>query len=336
MKQFVLYVFLLFAWVCHAQTYIPEDYKKAIRYGAKSMVTIRVIDDTGIPVQNADVLVAFNISSGRSTGTKRKGKTDSDGLFSAKGKTTDSVFVLVSNENYYDSHYEYYAATRDPDRLKDNCWLPWNPTIQIVLRKIRNPIPMYVTTFTKNKIPLDTDLGFDCKYKDFIPPFGKGVIADFNIRITAITNIMYDNACQITFLPKDTDGGFIKKEKVKDSFYLSEYNAPTIGYESFSIRHTTPFHGSLPNSDTLSDNEYLIFRSRIIRDQNNLIISANYGKIYGKLDYWFSKKENGGYIAFTYYFNPNANDTNLEFTADYRDNLFGKDNWEFHNPILLP
>lgn len=336
MKHILLSVLVCVAFICHSQNLIPKDFQKALRYGAKARITVKVIDEENTPIHGAFVSVYFRLSSGMSTGKTIKKKSDYEGIVQAESRTSDRIFINVSKEGYYSSSSQYKAQSRDPDRLKDNCWLPWNPTIQIVLRKIKNPIPMYVTTFTKNKIPLDTDLGFDCKYKDFIPPFGKGVIADFNIRITAITNIMYDNACQITFLPKDTDGGFIKKEKVKDSFYLSEYNAPTIGYESFSIRHTTPFHGSLPNSDTLSDNEYLIFRSRIIRDQNNLIISANYGKIYGKLDYWFSKKENGGYIAFTYYFNPNANDTNLEFTADYRDNLFGKDNWEFHNPILLP
>ena len=54
------------------------------------------------------------------------------------------------------------------------------------------------------------------------------------------------------------------------------------------------------------DDEYLIFRTRIVKDEKGNIVSANYGKIYGGI------RTVGFFGASAIYFNPAANDTNLE------------------------
>lgn len=54
------------------------------------------------------------------------------------------------------------------------------------------------------------------------------------------------------------------------------------------------------------DDEYLVFRTRIVKDEKGNIVSANYGKIYGGI-------RTVGFIgASAIYFNSNPNDVNME------------------------
>jgi hypothetical protein len=85
----------------------------------------------------------------------------------------------------------YWAATRHTFRppftgvkehrftdTKLGKWQPWNPTIEIVLKPILNPIPMYRTTVT-NHIPRPSHkFGFDLLVEDWIAPQGRGQVAD--------------------------------------------------------------------------------------------------------------------------------------------------------------
>ena len=54
------------------------------------------------------------------------------------------------------------------------------------------------------------------------------------------------------------------------------------------------------------DDECLVFRTRIVKDEKGNIVSANYGKIYGGI------RTVGFFGAPAIYFNPNPNDLNME------------------------
>ena len=65
-----------------------------------------------------------------------------------------------------------------------------------------------------------------------------------------------------------------------------------------------------------SKGKYFAFRTRVKLDKNGDIKEANYGKIYGPINYGNGVRK----IQFTYYFNPTPNDRNLEFNP--KANLF--------------
>ena len=140
-------VVLLTTAECIAQE--PQSYSKefktALHNGAMAKVTIEVYDGTGKPVTNANVRAFFRMSSGSSEGSLVRGLTDKRGQFITENHTTDIVFLTVENEGCYTSRKQYCAQSLDPERLKDGRWLPWNPTIPVILREIRNPIPLYAT-----------------------------------------------------------------------------------------------------------------------------------------------------------------------------------------------
>ena len=57
--------------------------------------------------------------------------------------------------------------------------------------------------------------------------------------------------------------------------------------------------------------EYLVFRTRVVRDKDGKIVSANYGKIYGEI----AAFRNFGYRRC--FFNPVPNDVGLEEMEAY-------------------
>ena len=67
--------------------------------------------------------------------------------------------------------------------------------------------------------------------------------------------------------------------------------------------------------DRLPDDEYLVFRTRTKVDDEGRLLSAHYGKIYGPFEY----KVNFVMESRGIYFNPTANDPNLEDDVTYKE-----------------
>lgn len=293
---------------CLAQE--PQSYTKeywhAMHHGAEAKVTIAVADEIGRSVTNANARVFFRMSSGPSEGKRAIGVTDAEGKFMAEGRTTDSVFVAVEKNGYYATHQQYNAASREPERLKDGRWLPWNPTIPVVLKRIRNPVDM-ILKFAHMRIPqFNEPLGFDLEKHDWVTPNGKGEVSDMRVRFETISETSPFRKLVVEF-PGDMNGAYVRK---KDGYSIlkSDYNAMTnMSYEA-RIDNGDGKRG--PTHVLLGGDDYLVFRVRSKVNAEGNLISAFYGKIYGPFDYFVSSRTSMRLITF---FNPVENDTNLEF-----------------------
>jgi hypothetical protein len=111
----------------------------------------------------------------------------------------------------------------------------------------------------------------------------------------------------IVEFPGDRNGAYILK---KDTYSIlkSQYRANADGIYSRFVKKGDGACG--PAYIVIGGDDYMIFRVRSRMDKNGKIISANYGKIYGPLDYFVMERDK---LRLVYYFNPKANDTNLEF-----------------------
>jgi len=89
MKDVLLLCAMLSATGCLAQE--PEsytkDYKHALRYGAKAKMTLRIVDEAGMPVSNAVPSVVFLLPKAVSN-TVVRGLSNEEGLFVAEGVST--------------------------------------------------------------------------------------------------------------------------------------------------------------------------------------------------------------------------------------------------------
>jgi hypothetical protein len=320
MKDVLLLCAMLSAVGCLAQE--PEsytkDYKHALRYGAKAKMTLRIVDEAGVPVSNAVASVVF-LPPKAISNTVVRGLSDEKGLFVAEGVSTKSIGGYVSKDGYYGTNFKCPRGNPanpydNASKVKGDRWLPWNPTIPVVLREIRNPIPMYVKRF-EGKFPDEAKVGFDCEVGDFVAPHGSGKTSDFFI-----------HTGEMRLSAVEQGGGFLVRPSHSNSAFKSDYFAPEDGYaaELSSREVIDERNGRLKSvlydygDDYGFSRNHLVFKSRIKRDPDGKIVSAKYGKIYGNFEYW---KES---VKFLYYFNPTPNDRNLEF--DGKNNLF-KPGW---------
>ena len=67
-------------------------------WGARASVEVRVVDEEGGVVSNAEVEVYFGLSVRE--GATIKGKTDGKGMFAARGKTTGEIYINAKQKGF--------------------------------------------------------------------------------------------------------------------------------------------------------------------------------------------------------------------------------------------
>ena len=183
-------------------------------------------------------------------------------------------------------------------------WEPWNPTVDVTLKQIIKPIPMYARTLRKGLPPNVERVGFDLVEGDFTHPNGRGKVADliFAPDVEDRGNDDYDMKITVTFSnAKDGIVPFAVRPPLNGSVLRSPHQAPETGYlaEWMVWRSRQP---KVPESSNYDPDTHAYFvRVRTVVNGKGDIVSANYGKIYGD------------FMNVTYYLNPTPNDRNVEF-----------------------
>ena len=280
------------------------EYKKALRDGAKARITITVNSPDVGPVSNSLAKVYFEKNDGNQHIVK--GMTDANGFFTAEGITRGSVGGSVEKDGFYRSSFLLPVASREPNRLKNGRWIPWNPAIQVILKRKRNPVHM-IHSRDDVRIPaLDRSFGFDFEKGDLVAPEGKGSVADIIFHFDPIGGTSPFRKLAIEF-PGEMNGAYLRK---KDEFSIlkSDYNASTNAVYESRIENGDGKRG--PAHVLLGASDYIVFRIRAKIDGDGNLVSALYGKIYGPFDYFVEARDR---LRVSYFLNPVENDTNLEF-----------------------
>ena len=316
---------VLTVYCCAAQSKPTAEYWQALREGAAAKVTLKVAEQNGLAVSNANATVYFDMVN--KNGNASRGSTDGEGLFSAEGLCADYAAITVTKQGYYDTRFRYDGIrSRDPERLKDGRWLPWNPTIPVVLREVRDPIPMYVKSVDAI-LPKGVFVGFDCLRGEFLPPAGNGETADFYILVEQDGVLSKDRkfSRRMALRSASEDGGFVFQASHLHSAFKSEYLAPLDGYRgTVDFYEEYPPDSALkPKVDPFDSGKHMVFRSRVKKDAKGNIVEAYHGKVYERMEYGRNARlqtDGESMVKFLYYFNPTPNDRNLEF--DGKNNLF--------------
>ena len=241
-------------------------------FGVMGRFTVSVKDESGAPVSGARVVVGFteNKTSGWGIRTKRwEGVTNAEGLVVATGDTGPYVNFHVKKAGYYPSgmHYEGF------EKAVLGRWRPWNPTIEIVLKKKRNPVPMYAKDTGVLRMPaLGEAIGYDLEVGDWVAPHGTGKQPDFIFTLVADVRGFtdYDASLSLRFSNPD-DGiqlfGFRDDEQ---SYYKWPFEAPMYGYVSHLDAEVHMQPGG-PFRSTFVDKDNFIFRVRTVTDSEGNI-----------------------------------------------------------------
>jgi hypothetical protein len=301
-------------------------------YGQEAKVTVHVTDENGIAVSNSQAVAQFQnaLKPGEGQGTGRptevRGLTDTNGLCVLTGNGTDgSVGVGILKDGYYYGNAE--VSFTNGDHIL-NRWLPWNPTVEVIIQKKGVQVPMYARKVNEVKIPTENQpVGFDLMVGDWVAPYGKGATSDLLIKFESKPQPEvppreirpFDVTLTLSF---SNEGDGIQSVFVPQHVHTGlrlPRQAPAGGYEPTLMKHQQTERGQVPHIEFRDDQNYF-FRVRTKKDAQGNIVSALYGKIAGD----FNQESGGivarGWLSFTYYLNPEPNSRNMEFNP--KQNLF--------------
>jgi hypothetical protein len=293
-------------------------------------ITVCVADESGTPVSGAAIHAGFAtaIKPGWGWGVGKpntvRGLTDTNGVCILQGSGNGgSVGIGVLKDGYYGSA-GYQVFFTNLVGAVERKWQPRNPTVSVVLKPIRNPIPMYAKSFGDRSIPvIGASVGFDLMAGDWVAPNGKGEMSDLVLRY----EVKFEETVETRYGPFKTADRTLTVMFSNDGDGVNILQVPLQGGSALRLPPTAPENGYASNvvrcvvkdqnglrSDIRDDQNYF-FRVRTKKDNKGNIVSALYGKIHG--DFQFDER---GKITFTYYLNPIPNDRNVEF--DPNQNLF--------------
>jgi hypothetical protein len=292
-------------------------------------MTFSVADDSGKPIGEASVGISFIQSKSLAPITAYDlSKKQIDAVTDTNGQ------VVIKGSSVFDSHV-YYSVKTLPGyysdgnveyrflNIKNGQWQPWNPTVNLVLRPIVNPVPMYAQKAESFIPTTGKRYGYDLMIGDLVAPDGKGQVADIYFNVTGYWKTFndYDSTLVVSFAnPQD---GIQTFDPINGSSFRSPREAPLDGYQAELELHRVHKSGQSSSEwidNNKSETDYF-FRVRTVLDENGKIKSALYGKIYGGIKF-------GGAVEHCYvdmkpyYLNPEPNSRNMEF--DPKQNMFKK------------
>ncbi|OVE74217.1 hypothetical protein BVX94_01110 [bacterium B17] len=305
MKRVLLLVLVLSLFAANAWAY-PQ-----------AKMTVMVQDENGSPVVGAKAKAYyFEASSKHDVFT-----TDTNGQFVVQHQCMGSMGGSIEKEGYYRQGFGYGWKFNNVKGFMFKRFQPWNPTVTVVMKKKRNPVPMIMKYTDWMNVPAyEKPVAYDFEIGDWVAPYGQGAVSDFVFNFTGFDKGR-GNAklqCNLSF-SNEKDGIQVYEHNPEDkSEYKWPFEAPESGYESSLMRFSSYLPGQGPEKN--ADNERkLIVRVRTKVDKNGKIISANYGKIYRDIQASWNGK-----IRFRYWFNQHGT-RNLE--DDPKKNIELKRDW---------
>lgn len=295
-------------------------------------VSFQVVDESTAPVENAEVRTGYI----RVQGGDRviEGQTDEAGIFKFKGRPGEhSIPAKIEKDGYYDCKGRFSVA-----RSIQGYAVNSDTEIKLILREIRNPVPMAAGRTQMDFPSAKGSYGFDLIERDWLPPHGVGEKADIMVHVDFVFNEWLDHDMQIKWEFVGEPNGIQPFDPIEESTFISPYLAPINGYEKEVSWRNRRFERdqwsssmdrySVENVNDLSASGdgrgqgrfFYLFRIRSEVDENGEIVGGHYGKIYGfgamlRPDQDFP----GGHHTGVIYLNPQEGDRNLEM--DLEENL---------------
>jgi len=295
-------------------------------------LTLKVVDEEGRPVADASARIGAerrpvgDESSGK--GVFAEGVTDPNGYFSGVVETWNASQAGYRVQK--EGHYGVWLTYRSKSPINGK-WQPWNPTVEVLLKQIKNPVPMYAKNVTAEVPVSHADVGYDLVEGDWVAPHGKGVAADMILHCDGEVQDDRNYRGTLTVSFPGAGNGLIPFEiaQPKISPLRMPYHAPEDGYGSTQTWRSVRRY----NAQTRKNEEYIddssptrnyFIRVRSELDANGKVLKAMYGKIHAPFIFdarginpWGRTKKQ--YVAFTYYLNPDGT-RNIEY--DPTRNLF--------------
>ncbi len=203
--------------------------------------------------------------------------------------------------------------------VADGYWQPCNPEKTIILRPVKNPkaVAPKVGGFRNSK-RIGEWLKYDLEYGDFVFPDGKGKVGDFEVLFDwdgKLGNEYTGMSVKIRFPDGYSGGCYVDKVMCSDfkgayAFSLSKHLLHEFFYFAHEERNRKTGEFVRREEKMFDGTKTLLIRSRCEVDPlTKKIVKCHYSQI---SDLQFGCGYDGIVFLVESFFNPTANDTNLE------------------------
>ena len=315
-----------------------------------------VLDDiTGNPLPNVSVGAGFTMDAGpvwenRFKYDHKQFMTDANGVCKISGKSNcgkAGCYIRQPPQGFYKPVCG--SSLRFKGKNFFGVWQPDNLVVTLRLERVEHPIPLFVkkVTLQNHKEGIggfdgtNSIVRFDFLKGDWLPPYGKGEVADVEFKsMLEITDkerkfryatrrvedvFFYDLRTAISmcskedalsaFVVEQNAGIKIRKaqERLSPSVIVKNRGMRKIINPKFKNEWNCEYYSNFEESTCYQ------FRIRSKYDDNRNLKEAYYGKIYGDFKIEGDEKKGLTSISFLYYLNPTSLDRNLEW--DMKTNL---------------
>jgi len=284
------------------------EMRRGVDQGLRGSITLRVVDSSGYPVQGAEIYGGFwNHDRNNPPAT---GLTDEKGEIHFERNCAGDFNFSITKDGFYKTRLRYWFFKNGYDCAKDGRWLPWNPTVEIVLKDKRNPVSMQRKDRLWLTFPKHQTVGFDVETGDLVEPFGTGKVADMSFWFDSwqyTEPYCYSNCFVVT-----AENGATIAAMRKDSFsdFKFAYAPPDSGWVSDLTLGMIRTKDKILSNVALGKEEYWVVAVRRGDIKRFAVVS----------DFEFGGSDRGtNYcgVLLSYYLNPNPGDTNLEIKGPY-------------------
>lgn len=292
------------------------EYQNALAKGAMAQVSLKVVDDEGLPVRCATVHARYDMTT---YANESSYLTDERGLCCFTDKTRYCIELDMSKDGYYDSQVRIpLTGFEHAHDVKDGKWQPYPMEKTVALKKIRNPITLFRQAKTLVLHTTNQWVGVDMLVGDFIRPFGRGDVSDFQVKVQwdGLIDLKSMLCTADVQFPGPWAGGYFAAKCSESSFpyeYVANTNAEYQPHIYVQNRKGDFYSSHKPFDKRAT----FVTRSRCRVDEKGRLVAANYGCI-RRLDVTPGDWGNGVNVVLDTVFNLTPNDTNLEDDELYR------------------
>lgn len=269
--------------------------------------TVTVLEENGLPIDDANVTMGF------SNNDQKSGLTDDQGRFRFSGTTDGGLGIKVSKDGYYQTTGELWIGNKSE---------PIPPSeFKVTLKQVIQPVPMYHRKIETEFPRLGRPIGFDLEKGDWVVPYGNGVNADLLFEATRDMRGKRDYSSTLTVTFINSMDGYqefyaARPFSLKLSSELpSPQIAPADGYrdELHLKRERNP---NSPFVDYKKEDRNYLFRVRSETDNNGNIVKTCYGRTLGEIEFSPLYSQDVVWLKFEYFFNPDLESTSLEYDGN--------------------
>ena len=297
-------------------------------------VNVHVADEFSAPISNALVQVCTHESNGdrfarspRYKTLERRSDAHGNARFTFTSVSGD-IRCMATAEGYYperDNKQRFASTYSDFTKVVLS---EYSKDISFTLRRKKNPAALfYAKPSFSLKLPSPSgEFGFDLQMNDWIVPHGGGKVADFYVqREASPTNSKVTVNSGIVFRG-DGNGAYIRRKVKTTSDFKTDHEADTNGiYQAYLplLRFPNPRNPVYTSSAIVKEDEYIVMRTRVKKDEKGNIVKANYSAMLGTVN-------GDDYLdCLGYVFNPTPNDPNLEMDLKRSTDLeYAKRKWK--------